>query len=532
MEMRKYLAVLLTMVMIMSFTSITAFAADEAGTMTAVSANFASTAITGGAITAETVVTSVQAGTTTDDYTVPGLDATPIPVTREFITGNNLVLTATGATTAIKAYKYTVADDPAESGPITVSDIAGGTAFTLAGGAVEIGDVIYVVDGYDNGTGTAAVKIAKFVITMSEGGSLSGDATKKSPVYNVKVPTTLGYAIDPLQIGTISVDESQIASGTFAFANASNVPVKVSVDLDATITGTLKGSAWEPVNNTTGAPKELKLALIGAVTTTGTPTLAVPAGGSQTYTQSAGVNTLRWFDETENEASIEFLLAPGTGVAVGSTPRDNVGMFQVYAQMETYAPWAAGDIKLSGTYTLQGFKSTDYAKPAAAGTGDDPATANVTENAAYPAWNGGIPAKGATATRASATQLVGLNVMPDANAMTYGFNAGTGISNIVLAPSGSDSSFTQTAEISFAKSAIGTTVIPFSLNKAGTNATISSVYAQGLTPTPWAAADVTSSVQAVEGGIKIASEFSSNNTMLFFFNLSNGDSFKLSVTMS
>jgi hypothetical protein len=316
------------------------------------------------------------------------------------------------------------------------------TAISAINGAVGsistigVGDVLWVLD-----TASEDNNVARILFVTPESGEIGGTATKKSPVYNVKVPTTLVFAIDPLQIGNISIGTDQISSGTFAFGNGSNVPVKVTVDLTASgnAAANLQPSTWTPTEAYGGVTNNLKLALIGAVSTGGTPTLADPANGAQNYEQAAA-DTLRWFDPSDKKSTVEFLLEKGDGTSLSANPKANVGIFRVYAELETYAAWASGDIALKGEYTLSGVKNNDYAAPfdaipdAGANKADDPATkadestiADADSDADAPAWNGGFRG---TADRSDAIETVGLNVLPGEEEVTYGFLKGPGVSDI------------------------------------------------------------------------------------------------------
>ena len=437
---KRIFALLMTLAMLLSLAPAPAFASNEAGAMSAVTADLVTDAASfndvSGLITT-TATASTAAGRTFTAETVQ------IPLEPDDIAGDTLKITVTGGS-AVKVYKYTATTEPAQNGDAVDGGTDVTSAITGAGQSVAYGDVYYVLDGDSASTQSIALKVAKFIIVTSESGKIGGTATKKSPVYNVKVPTTLAFAIDPLQIGDIALDTDQISSGTFAFGNGSNVPVKVTVDLTASgpVAANLQPGDWTPTETKVGADKDAKLALLGAVSTTGSPTLVDPANGTQDYTQSAGVDTLRWFDPASKKSSVEFLLAQGNGTALGGTAKDGVGIFRVYAQLETYATWGAGDIVLNGTYTLSGVKTTDYAAPfgvigdAGANKADDPATkadettiSDSDSNDDWPAWNGGF--KG-TAARSAAIEAVGLNVLPgeSATTTTYGFLPGPGVSNI------------------------------------------------------------------------------------------------------
>jgi uncharacterized membrane protein YeaQ/YmgE (transglycosylase-associated protein family) len=350
-----------------------------------------------------------------------------------------------------------------------VTGAAGTNAAAVATQDAEIGDYIVIFDGTSPDDATdaagATIKYAVFQIVQSDSGTISGDPSVKNPIYNVAVSTTLAYALDPLAVGVASGDDAentQISSPVFAFTNATkDVPVRVTVELTAggdAIAG-LQGSDFVPTD-AQGAVKNFSLGIVGASSVTGTPTVSDPDGNGAKFVQAplGDKSTIRYFDKDNNKkATIDFLLAPsGNGTALNATAPDNgVGIFKLYARMETYptVKWTAADITVGGVYNFTGIKATDYAiKDDAAAVNDtwedDPATKfDESTNTStidpdvsdHPAWKGGL--KGTT-SRADATEVVGVNVMPVAvtpdgsEEAPYVLTAGTSRSFTFTIPTG------------------------------------------------------------------------------------------------
>ncbi len=81
-----------------------------------------------------------------------------------------------------------------------------------------------------------------------------------------------------------------------------------------------------------------------------------------------GKDTLIPFDPNSRTASIDFALAAATESKEGSgfdtlaAGNRGVGLFQFYAEVNTYAPWKDGDIEVNGVYTITPLRRSTYEK--------------------------------------------------------------------------------------------------------------------------------------------------------------------------
>jgi hypothetical protein len=247
------------------------------------------------------------------------------------------------------------------------------TAVAAAGNAALVpGSYIWIRDGDGSG-----YKYARIQINQKSDGSFGGDSTVKIPIYNVVVPTNVNFAIDPLQLGNVT-DDSQITTANYKVINKSDVDVRVTFDLTATLGSGVKfveKNALDQVT-TTGAPKDVYFAALSAegvtpnslnyasALTDMTATFAYDADPPKGTLVPFGVSLGAPGNE---KTTLAFLLGKSTGTPLDTLAAANEGVasFQFYANLNTYADWKANDIQVVGSYNLQGIKGSDYKTQAA-----------------------------------------------------------------------------------------------------------------------------------------------------------------------
>lgn len=230
--------------------------------------------------------------------------------------------------------------------------------------ALVPGDVIWIADG---------TQIFRILINQKADGVIDGESTVKNAIINVVLPLDIDFAINPLQIGDVTTG-SQVTTVDYRIVNKSNAPVLVNFDLEATL-----GTGVNFVDNKSsltpdllvGATKDAYFAVLGAsavaVAENDGLTFADPSGGATFSYDPTLAGTLVPFDATDAEANLKILLGAATGEPVDTLATANAGVssFQFYAELNTYAGWVANDIKIEGSYNLQGIKASDYTAPSA-----------------------------------------------------------------------------------------------------------------------------------------------------------------------
>lgn len=235
----------------------------------------------------------------------------------------------------------------------------------------------------------AAFPAAAFAAT--ETGDISGGSTVENVLIRVVVPTNLNFALDPLGLNVTG--NSQVVTADYFFVNQTFAPVKVKLDLTATLTNDAElvatTSAITGLDDDSVTDKLIYFGALGAEDLTGSAIVATPAGveaitGSAAYTNYFGgddppaglyptnvSDTLVPFvpsaDNTTGSAVIGFALGAAkesstTSGALDALADDDAGVaaFQFYAQLNTYAEWEAGDIAVSGSYTLVPLRGETY----------------------------------------------------------------------------------------------------------------------------------------------------------------------------
>jgi hypothetical protein len=348
-KIKKFFVLTLTVLLAAGMFPMSAFAGDEPADMTSVS-------IKGHTVTLTTLYGTAEAARANTYELALTLEemansSTPIAITDP-----------AGADAQAKIYS------PDTDGSITGA--ASGLTGTIANDATSTaalppGTVIWLIDG--NGSG--AIKVARVLINQKADGTIDGSGTVKNPIYNVALPTTIDFALNPLQIGDVTAG-SQITSANYESVHKSTPAVKVSFTLTAALD--TSDSVTFVNDPSTLSPSDVvateKKLYFGALSASDDSTAAYSTGvfsGKYLY-DAAEAATLVPFDPTTKEAELAFLLQGGTGAQVVDGSKGNAS-FQFYANLNTYAAWDADDVSVSGAYTLQGVRADDYT--ALTGTG-------------------------------------------------------------------------------------------------------------------------------------------------------------------
>lgn len=258
-----------------------------------------------------------------------------------------------------------------------------GAAYT--DGAVEDGDVIYVRDGY-----STAYNYFKFVIAIDDdddnddsgtdpNGSISGESTVDNVVLNVILPTNLNFALDPLELGK-NTKGSQIKAADYVVVNKTGAPVNVAFSLTATpksgVTLVDDASTLEK-DDTSVVDKNIYFAALGANDVTAGTLDFSTIPGTAKFDYDAETDTLvglkvineEGTDKGKAKGSITFALGAATASAddLDTLAEQDKGIasFQFYGEMNPYAKWEAGDVTVSGAYTLIALRKTTYENYAA-----------------------------------------------------------------------------------------------------------------------------------------------------------------------
>jgi len=225
----------------------------------------------------------------------------------------------------------------------------------------------------------------------TEDGNITGENTVEPLLINVVLPTTIGFVLDPL--GLDENNDNQIASADYFFVNQTLAPVKVELEVTATATNetafVATTSAIEGRDDPGVTDKFVYFGALGAtsilptIATTDTAILTSTAasiyedyfGGDSAptgvYPSGAAIDetlipVVPEAGGTTGSAVIGFALGaaddsttPGAieGLAANN---DGVAAFQFYAQLNTYAEWLAGDISVTGAYTLVPLRIDTY----------------------------------------------------------------------------------------------------------------------------------------------------------------------------
>lgn len=223
-------------------------------------------------------------------------------------------------------------------------------------------------------------------------GTIEGDSTVETVVINVVLPSDLDFALDPL--GLDVTGDSQIATANYFFLNQTFAPVRV--ELDVTVTAANEAELAATTSAITGQSDPGvtdKLIYFGALGATDLST-TITATDAAIVTTDSAISYPAYFGGDDAPTGVyptgtaisETLVpvVPGAGGTTGSavigfalaaavesstTPdaieslaanNDGVAAFQFYAQLNTYADWQAGDVSVTGNYTLVPLRGETY----------------------------------------------------------------------------------------------------------------------------------------------------------------------------
>lgn len=218
--------------------------------------------------------------------------------------------------------------------------------------------------------------LTPITVSAAETGSIGGTSTVTDVTIEVTLPTSLDFAIDPLELD--SIEGSQISDVTYLMVNKTLAPVRVGFEIETTLdTGVTLVSDPTTLkkDDITATEKNLYFGALGASGITAAGNFADDAAGT-TAAFDAKKNTLVPFG-TDGKVSIAWALSPAKDTNTDKAPDTladgNKGMaaFQFFGEMNTYAAWKAGDVKVTGKYTLTALRASTFDKLTAADFASD-----------------------------------------------------------------------------------------------------------------------------------------------------------------
>ncbi|MDR1705635.1 MAG: hypothetical protein LBS19_13255 [Clostridiales bacterium] len=202
----------------------------------------------------------------------------------------------------------------------------------------------------------------------AQSGVLIGENDVTSMVLRVTVPNDLSFVFDPLELE--AEGGSQIAPADYFFINYTGAPIKVSLDITLELGDgvTLVDSPGVlGKDDIEATDKNIFFAILGAdALPEGELDFTSGAAEPVKGIYDAAKDTLIPFDPITASASMEFILAsatesfPGQGYDTLAEGSMGVGAFRFYAEMNTYANWKTGDVKVMCSYTLAPLRIPAY----------------------------------------------------------------------------------------------------------------------------------------------------------------------------
>lgn len=247
---------------------------------------------------------------------------------------------------------------------VTADDSTDFDAVTNAGDIVTADFVVAIADsavlpsGDEDDTATISV-----VVTINAepaagtgtnpSGSFEGENEFDEVIFQVEVPTDIGFALNPFQIDPSNVDFinelGQVSSANHTVENSTPevaIHVALNMTLDTSVTLVNSKTAVKP-NDFTATDKKMYFTVISADSTS--------TVGTYEYDR-AKTTTEVPFSVSDKKASISFVLAKfNTALA-----KANVASFAFAGDLNTYAAWAANDVKVSGTYKITALLPATY----------------------------------------------------------------------------------------------------------------------------------------------------------------------------
>jgi len=181
------------------------------------------------------------------------------------------------------------------------------------------------------------------------------------PVYNVTIPGTTKFAINPYSIattGTLLIPESQISGVSNLIENRTTQHgVQVTLEFKATPKSPVALVAANSANLTSGSSKSMYLAVVGANAASGGGLTAsdlvyAPAADGTQVAFGTTSSTV-----TSSTAVIEFRLAKFVTALASS----NIAGYTFYGLANAEADWKADDVTVTGAYTLKPMNDTKVA---------------------------------------------------------------------------------------------------------------------------------------------------------------------------
>lgn len=170
--------------------------------------------------------------------------------------------------------------------------------------------------------------------TSNASATLSGDSKLDTAAINVTVPTTLNFAVDPLELNEAG---NGIACAPLKFTNAGDSAVKLSLSTTlSTSAGVTFAESADDID-TLDISSTDKNAYVGLVVT--------KDGSAYDTTNEKAVKTLG-----TTAATVDFLLADTSGTT----------SVKFFGKVTPGATWAASDITASVVYTITPISATVY----------------------------------------------------------------------------------------------------------------------------------------------------------------------------
>ncbi|MCL2035489.1 MAG: hypothetical protein FWG94_12300 [Oscillospiraceae bacterium] len=208
--------------------------------------------------------------------------------------------------------------------------------------------------------------------TTGNTGTIEGDSTVDSPTLNMVLPTSLNFELNPLELGSGNAPGNQIKTTSYVIANKTLAPVLVSFDIKATGKSDvtfLSSPSTLKQSDTTARDKHIFFGALGAKDVTSSPNFdgSAASPGFTYATEDPAPMAADVFvpfapDENDDkvaEGSITFALGAATESAFAADDK-GVAAFQFYAQLNTYAEWAASDVTVVGAWSLTALRTSDY----------------------------------------------------------------------------------------------------------------------------------------------------------------------------
>lgn len=235
------------------------------------------------------------------------------------------------------------------------------------------------------------------VAAGTSGTTVTASSSVVNPVYKVKVPTTISFALDPFEIGVYATDSAlnnrtmiKSAVSGYVIANQSNVPVKVNMEANLVLannvfavsaaaintkTTNLTGGALDSIGETAvvkakdekNLEKEVSMYILLAkdAATTYNTTKKVDELTTIEYSKDFAY-PLNVAEPGKKNVTASFVLgkgqydAKGVYTALSATDHDGIAAFSFQGDINNKATWAANDVKVALKYTFEGLNKANF----------------------------------------------------------------------------------------------------------------------------------------------------------------------------